>query len=241
MQHKISLARAVYSRSKTVLIDDIFHTLGKLSSTFIYENCIRGELMKDRTVIVATTWPDMFWARDARLFIHLIKSSFSANGGENLFEENYNNIAEGRIDATETDPEKIVALIKKRRKSTTKPVIEQDQQHQTQLGDVIDTLFDNNPPASNHTLFDDGADLFDGNSVIPDSIIRAEQEEDEPVYKTRDYAYATYYAACGGWKYWISAVLFTLLARLVNISESYWLKEGKPPIFPFTILLLCMR
>jgi hypothetical protein len=214
MKHKISLARAVYSRAKTVLIDDIFHTLGKLSSTFIYENCIRGELMRDRTIIVAVAHPDMFWARDARLFINMASGTH-----------------EGFIDATESDPEKIVALIQSRRKSTKQPM--KEEQHHVQNTDIIDALFDNPVNGSgqstyNNTLFDE--DFFDEASVIPDSIRHEEEEEEGLLYKSRDYAYATYYAACGGWKYWTSAILFTLFARLANISESYWLKEGKTPI-----------
>lgn len=233
MQHKISLARAVYSRSKTVLIDDVFHTLGKLSSTFIYENCIRGDLMRDRTVIVVTTWPDMFWARDARLLVHLT-----------LSEDN----KKASVDAMESDPEKMVALIKQRRKSLTKVKLDQEQQQYQVVGDVIDTLFEHvGHPTTKaaSTLFeqdeqdqvDDEEDEFDHGSVIPDSIMRAHQHEDEEDdeeqeeevdKRSRDYAYTTYYAACGGWKYWTFAVVFTLLARLTSISESYWLKEGNP-------------
>ncbi|CAO3621386.1 unnamed protein product [Mucor hiemalis] len=213
IRHKISLARAVYSRAKTVLIDDIFHTLGKLSSMFIYENCIRGELMKDRTVIVVSTFPDMFWARDARLFINMGDTT-----------------QDGFIDAVETNPEKIVALIKIRRKSNKQPV--EEEQHHAQHTDIIDALFDNPATGSgqsmhNDTLFDE--EFFDEASIIPDSIRQAEEEDEEVrgiLRKSRDYAYATYYTACGGWKYWTSAILFTLLARLANISESYWLKEG---------------
>lgn len=214
MQHKISLARAVYSRAKTVLIDDIFTVLGKLSSTFIYENCIRGDLMKDRTILVVSTWPDMFWARDALLFINMVCVS-----------------NEGTIESSETDPEKIVGLIKLRRKSNKQPAVEEEQQ---QLNpDVIDTLFDH-PEGSTHsthnnTLFDE--DFFDEASIIPDSIRHQDEQDRSLMYKTREYAYATYYSACGGWQYWTSAILFTLLARLANISESYWLKEGKPILF----------
>lgn len=240
MQHKISLARAVYSRAKTVIIDDIFSVLGKVPSTFLYENCIQGDLMRDRTIIVVAIYPSMFWARDAHLFIHM------------SYNENQN---EGHIDSTETNPEKIVALIKLRRAQEQQLKKEQQQEdygfgeniaskenslNQPNIAststapagsaaavDVIDSLFEQTGSASIHnntsTLFEE--DFFDEASIIPDSI---RQEEDEnTVYKSRNYAYATYYAACGGWKYWTAAILFTLLARLANISESYWLKEGK--------------
>lgn len=182
---------------------------------FIYENCIRGELMKDRTVIVVSTFPDMFWARDARLFINMGNAT-----------------QEGFIDAVETNPEKIVALIKIRRKSNKQPV--EEEQHHAQHTDIIDALFNNPATGSGQNMHNDTLfyeDFFDEASIIPDSIRQAEEEDEEVrgiLRKSRDYAYATYYTACGGWKYWTSAILFTLLARLANISESYWLKEGKP-------------
>lgn len=225
MQHKISLARAVYSRAKTVLIDDIFTVLGKVSCTFIYENCIRGDLMKDRTILVVSTWPDMFWARDAHLFINMTCVS-----------------NEGTIESSETDPEKIVGLIKLRRKSNKQPQVELETvaaEEEVLNTDVIDTLFEH-PEGSTHsthnnTLFDE--DFFDEASIIPDSIRQGDEQDQSLIYKTREYAYATYYSACGGWQYWFSAILFTLLARLANISESYWLKEGKPILFFVSFLM----
>lgn len=206
MRHKISLARAVYAKVDTVIIDDIFTTFQKVTSTFIYENCIRGELMRHRTIIVASTWPDMFWARDAQLFV---------------------NLDHGHVDAMETDPEKIVALIKVRR--LQRQVKNEPKSTATVPADIIDALYENTGASSIHnaTLFEE--DCFDEASIIPDSI-RQEQGDSstaaDVVYKSRDYAYATYYAACGGWRYWTAAILFTLFARLANISESYWLKEG---------------
>ncbi|KAL9548576.1 hypothetical protein MBANPS3_005610 [Mucor bainieri] len=216
MRHKISLARAVYAKMDTVIIDDIFAAFQKVTSTFIYENCIRGDLMRHRTVLVASTWPDMFWARDAQLFVHL---------------------DHGRVDAIETDPEKIVGLIKVRRAQRQ---VKHEPKVSTAAADVIDALYENTGAASsthNTTLFEE--DCFDEASIIPDSIRHDQEHYDAnssssstaaaaaaAVYKSRDYAYATYYAACGGWRYWTAAILFTLFARLANISESYWLKEG---------------
>ncbi|KAI8647165.1 ABC transporter type 1, transmembrane domain-containing protein [Parasitella parasitica] len=207
MRLKISLARAVYAKLDTVIIDDIFNAFPKMTSTFIYENCIRGELMRRRTILVTLTWPDMFWARDAQLFV---------------------NLEHGRVDAMETDPEKIVALIKLRR--AQRKVNNEPKAAVVVPADVIDALYESTGASSTHntTLFEE--DCFDEASIIPDSI-RQEQDESitaaaDTAYKSRDYAYATYYSACGGWRYWMAAILFTLFARLANISESYWLKEG---------------
>lgn len=184
-----------------MLIDDIFQTLGKVISTFIYENCIRGDLMKDRTIVVVTAHPDMFWARDAAISTLL---SIAENG-------------EGYVEVIESDPEKIVNMIKQRR--SDKLPSSRDTQHQETVGDVVDVLFEN---GSNLIGVFSDEEFFDEASIVPGSIRLIEEENDF----RRDHAYATYFSACGGWQYWIFAILFTLLTRLANIAESYWLKEG---------------
>ncbi|KAI8345314.1 hypothetical protein EDC96DRAFT_486829 [Choanephora cucurbitarum] len=247
LKHKISLARAVYSRCKTVIIDDIFMVLGKATSTFIYENCIRGDLMKERTILVAVTYPDMFWARDAHMFVHMSVPLRD----------------EGHIQSFETDPERIVQLIKHRRNEQQQQKKENLKQEKTGFekivaidetrnqnsfmnpvqaneADVVDVLFEYTGGAgsihnNSSTLFDEN--IFDDNSLMPDSIEQEDELSSEERHKRRSFAHATYASACGGWRYWIMAILFTLLARLANISESFWLKEGKPPHFTFLLLL----
>ncbi|KAI9251586.1 hypothetical protein BY458DRAFT_444186 [Sporodiniella umbellata] len=199
LYQKISLARAVYSRAKTVLIDDIFQPLGKVISTFVYNNCIRGDLMKGRTVIVVVACPDLFWARDASLFV---LTSPSNEGGCIL-------------KVTENDPEQISTMIQQCKQDS----LTRDSQQLEASEDVIDLLFENNNPAIGNFSDDE---FFDEASIMPASIRLIEEENH---YK-RDYAYATYFYACGGWQYWIFAILFTLLTRAANIAESYWLKEG---------------
>jgi hypothetical protein len=188
----------------------MFSALEKSTSVFIFENCIRGELMKGRTVIVADT--DVFWAQDAHLLITMAVPTDDDIGG---------------IQDMETDPEKIMQLARKPNEKAKYVEEEQD----SDAADAINVLFEHIDSSiiqnNSSTLFEE--DIFDEASIIPESI---RQEEDHDTRDSRDLAYATYYSACGSWKYWSAAILFTLLARLANISESYWLKEGKIiPIF----------
>ncbi|GES71217.1 unnamed protein product [Saccharomyces cerevisiae] len=53
-QQKISLARAVYSNSMHVLLDDCLSAVDPETALHIYEKCICGDLMRGRTCIVAT-------------------------------------------------------------------------------------------------------------------------------------------------------------------------------------------
>ncbi|KAF7724816.1 hypothetical protein EC973_000701 [Apophysomyces ossiformis] len=188
-KQKISLARAVYSRAKTVLIDDVFHVFDQTVTDFLLTNCIRGELMQSRTVILATSDPET-WACDAALVV-------SVNAGRVLLLED----REGAIDEW---------LMSNQPRT--------DQSLVATENDVVETLFD-----SDNAYADE--DFFDESSVMRESVRQTnEGAREDHVSKTA--AYASYFTACGGWQFWSCAIGFTILARLANISESYWLKEA---------------
>lgn len=53
-KQRISLARALYSNSKHVLLDDCLSAVDSHTAKWIFDNCIRGPLMNDRTCILVT-------------------------------------------------------------------------------------------------------------------------------------------------------------------------------------------
>ncbi|KAI1460349.1 abc transporter [Annulohypoxylon moriforme] len=53
-KQRISLARALYSPSSTLLLDDIFSALDAHTTLRVYERCFRSGLLSDRTVILVT-------------------------------------------------------------------------------------------------------------------------------------------------------------------------------------------
>ncbi|OBZ88726.1 ATP-dependent bile acid permease [Choanephora cucurbitarum] len=53
-KQRVSLARAVYSRAKTVLLDDCLSAVDAHTSKHIYRHCLTGDLLKGRTVILVT-------------------------------------------------------------------------------------------------------------------------------------------------------------------------------------------
>ncbi|KAG0194547.1 hypothetical protein DFQ28_009754 [Apophysomyces sp. BC1034] len=188
-KHKISLARAVYSRAKTVLVDDIFSVFDKTVVDFLIDKCIRGELMQSRTIILATSTLGT-WACDASLVV-------CVDGGRVIMVEDQ----QANIMAW-TESNKLCA-------DWSMPTTSND--------DIIENLFD-----SDTTYADE--DFFDESSVMRESV-RCPDDEAQGQHRSRDAAYASYFTACGGWQFWACATLFTILARLANISESYWLKE----------------
>ncbi|KAK8058473.1 hypothetical protein PG994_008921 [Apiospora phragmitis] len=53
-KQRISLARAVYSNSRHLLLDDCLSAVDSHTAQWIFTNCIRGPLMRDRTCILVT-------------------------------------------------------------------------------------------------------------------------------------------------------------------------------------------
>ncbi|KAF9483592.1 multidrug resistance-associated ABC transporter [Pholiota conissans] len=51
---RITLARAIYSPAEIILLDDVLAALDVHTSTWIVDNCFRGDLIKDRTILLVT-------------------------------------------------------------------------------------------------------------------------------------------------------------------------------------------
>ncbi|PYH94849.1 abc transporter [Aspergillus ellipticus CBS 707.79] len=68
-KQRVSLARALYSPSSTLLLDDIFSALDTHTTTLVYEKCFRSGMLKDRTVVLITHYQAAL--QDADLVIRL--------------------------------------------------------------------------------------------------------------------------------------------------------------------------
>lgn len=53
-KQRISLARAVYSNSKHLLLDDCLSAVDSHTAQWIFSNCLKGPLMRDRTCLLVT-------------------------------------------------------------------------------------------------------------------------------------------------------------------------------------------
>ncbi|KAF9481117.1 multidrug resistance-associated ABC transporter [Pholiota conissans] len=51
---RVTLARAVYSQAQVILLDDILAALDVHTAAWIVEKCLKGDLIKDRTVLLVT-------------------------------------------------------------------------------------------------------------------------------------------------------------------------------------------
>ncbi|KAE8142492.1 P-loop containing nucleoside triphosphate hydrolase protein [Aspergillus pseudotamarii] len=68
-KQRVSLARALYSQSSTLLLDDIFSALDTHTTTLVYDKCFRSGLLSDRTVVLITHYSAAL--QDAELLVRL--------------------------------------------------------------------------------------------------------------------------------------------------------------------------
>ena len=57
LEARLTLARAVYSRAEILLLDDILAALDVHTARWIVDKCIRGDLVRGRTVLLAVSIP----------------------------------------------------------------------------------------------------------------------------------------------------------------------------------------
>ncbi|CEP16804.1 hypothetical protein [Parasitella parasitica] len=53
-KQRVAIARAVYSQANTVILDDCLSAVDAHTAKHLYEHCLTGELMKNRTIILVT-------------------------------------------------------------------------------------------------------------------------------------------------------------------------------------------
>ncbi|CAO3645196.1 unnamed protein product [Cunninghamella blakesleeana] len=78
-KQRIALARAVYSRAKTILMDDVLSAVDAYTAKHLYENCLIGPLMKNRTRILVTHHVQMC-IQNSSFILHLDNGQITLSG-----------------------------------------------------------------------------------------------------------------------------------------------------------------
>ncbi|CAO3624021.1 unnamed protein product [Cunninghamella echinulata] len=78
-KQRIALARAVYSRARTILMDDVLSAVDAYTAKHLYENCLTGKLMKGRTRILVTHHVQMC-IQKCSFIVHLNNGQVTLSG-----------------------------------------------------------------------------------------------------------------------------------------------------------------
>lgn len=197
-KQRVSLARAVYSRARHILMDDVLSAVDSHTAKHIYRNCLRSDLMQGRTRILVTHHVRLCSGAakylvkmdNGRIALHgkvqdVLKSEFLhdvvGDEGTEFIEDDEDAIEDGAVDS-----------------SATTATEENSSQEQTIDGENASSK----KPI--HTLV---------------------QSEGRQRGRVKSQIYKMYITASGGIPYWILIILLFCLVRSFNVGESLWLKR----------------
>lgn len=202
-KQRISLARALYSKSKNVLLDDCLSAVDSHTAQHIFEHCILGPLMYNRTCILVTHNIALCVPRSHYIIV----------------------LANGKIVA-EGDPRKVMAsgvlgddLSRPTSKSGTRQPSRTNSQ--TQLGEES---HEPNGTFNGHKngLAKDLKAKTQTNDSDNDTDTRTEGKVEGAIGWR---VYSMYFASMGSVPYWILTIFTFAIEPISQVSTNLWIRE----------------
>lgn len=208
-KQRVSLARALYSNASYVLLDDCLSAVDSHTSVHIYENCITGPLMKNRTCILVSHNISLT-VKEASYVVVMDNGRVKHQGtvedlvGKNVF-----------------DDEVTASVVQSRTTSTTNllnlKANESQSAHAHLLESTIAAL------ASDHNVDQLDCEPNEDNTIIDDSgkLIEEETKSEGSVSWN---VYRSYIDLFGSRALVILILGIIVTNELVSIYQSYWLR-----------------
>lgn len=201
-KQRVSLARALYSNSRHVLLDDCLSAVDSHTALWIYENCISGPLMANRTCIlvshnVALTVQNAEWV------VVMNNGVVQAQGlPSDLLQDGHL----GDDDMVES------SVINSRNNSTTnlQSLEDKNSQMKARAATIEDKLL---------KLAGDDAEEV----IQTDGKLTEEESKSEGVVDSK--VYTGYAKEFGGWFVWLLILLIFIVPQFIYIAQSWWLKK----------------
>ncbi|CAI5758659.1 unnamed protein product [Candida verbasci] len=198
-KQRVSLARALYSNSRYVLLDDCLSAVDSHTALWIYENCITGPLMENRTCIlvshnVALTVQNAAW-------IVVLENGRIKNQGtmEDLLKT-------GDLG----DDELVESVLNSRSQSTTNLTLESKNADMKAKAAAIENKLKAISEPEEERIKTDG------------KLVEEEGKSEGVVSKEVYLGYAKYF---GGWPMWTIVITSFLASQLVYMYQSWWLRN----------------
>ncbi|KAE9407953.1 ATP-binding cassette transporter [Gymnopus androsaceus JB14] len=198
---RVSLARAVYSRASILLLDDVLSAVDAHTAHHLYHECLKGELMKGRTIILVSHHVQLC-APGASYIVALDNGRVSFQGAQEAFRSSgvIRTLVQSTID--ETGDEKEEQAIEEL------PVPSSQSSDSDPNSETVTIAAPASAPAK--------ADRKPARKVV--------EEETRAVGRVSREVWLTYVRACGSYWYWILFGVVLVLAALSPVAENGWLK-----------------
>lgn len=243
---RVCLARAVYSRASVLLLDDIFSVVDAHMTHHLYHHCIRGNLMRGRTIVLISHHVQLCMSSASYIVVF--------DNGRALFQGNREAFLASDIAGTLTLVHSGAEDVEDKVKDAyqAKPVMVADANMRAAL---VENMAGADLSEITHAA-ESGSET--SSIAFPlEETTKVERPQDRKVprkfcedemrsagYLKRE-IWETYIKSVGGWIYWIVFVAVSILSALSPIFGNWWLKtwssgasdaaEQKGPVFYVTI------
>lgn len=229
-KQRVSLARALYSSSKNILLDDCLSAVDSHTALWIYENCITGPLMKGRTCILVSHNVALT-VKNAKLIVLLDNGRVKSQGTPSeLLAQGFlgdDELIKASIlnNNSQEDAEEVsvsLNLVPNRRASRSAAPMHRkmstlafdldEPNNELQLERVVSRV---------STVNDRG----NGNAATEEAqhnLIKEEAKAEGTVSKEVYLFYAKRY---GGWISWIALLILFIGSQVINIGQSWWMRR----------------
>lgn len=197
-KQRISLARAVYSNSRHLLLDDCLSAVDSHTAQWIFNNCILGPLMMNRTCIMVT---------------HNVPLCVPAAE----FVVNMNN---GRV-ASKGTPKELIAAgkfgdeIRGSRPGSVHAASRVPSRVPSSVGE--EETLNNSEPSP-----EDNASKA---STAKKGVVKDAMEEEKAVGAVKWAVMKIYLLSMGRWRFWILAAVVFTLQQLSGVASSVWIRQ----------------
>ncbi|OIW30317.1 P-loop containing nucleoside triphosphate hydrolase protein [Coniochaeta ligniaria NRRL 30616] len=197
-KQRISLARAVYSNSKHLLLDDCLSAVDSHTAQWIFNNCIMGPMMMNRTCIMVTH----------NIPLCVPSSDYVVT------------MSNGRVVAQGTPKELIAAGkfgedIQRSRPGSVHATSQVPSRVPSSVGEE-DTLVNSESSANGNVPKSGGAKK----GVVKDAM-----EEEKAIGAVKWAVMKIYLLSMGQWGFWILAAVVFTLQQLSGVASSVWIRE----------------
>ncbi|KAI5791332.1 P-loop containing nucleoside triphosphate hydrolase protein [Pyronema domesticum] len=211
-KQRISLARALYSNSKHLLLDDCLSAVDSHTAKWIYDYCITGPLMQGRTCILVT--------HNVALCLPAAKHVVVMDNGRVLAQGSPDEVVNsGALGVDEQVLKSSRSRPHSRMPSRVPSFVGEDATEESSANREANGHANGNGTAAN------GANTNGTAKPAEDAKKQASNEETKSEGSVSWKVYAMYLAAMGPWWYWVLVVAIFLLQQVGSVATSVWIRQ----------------
>lgn len=209
-KQRISLARAIYSHARHVLLDDVLSAVDSHTAKWIFDKAIMGPLMYNRTCILVTHNLSLCLPH-AEYAVVLDNGRVAVHGTANEV------ITSGKLTEDLTKSAQVSRAPS--RVASQSKIAGDDGGHASSAAQCMDGHANASQVADKHeTPVAGPAKATQTPSTVP-------LQEGKATGSVKLSIILTYFKSMGGWFFWTAATLAFVLAQLGNVATNVWIRQ----------------